>query len=68
MQTEKAKSSHFDRMRGFKNQIFPTLIDLCFTYYVLGIINSRLFAERIFQNFKFDESLFEENITRGVAF
>ena len=25
MQTEKAKSSHFDRKRGFKNQIFPTL-------------------------------------------
>ena len=25
MQTEKAKSSHFDRTRGFKNQIFPTL-------------------------------------------
>jgi hypothetical protein len=24
MQTEKAKSSHFDRTRGFKNQIFPT--------------------------------------------
>ena len=23
-QTEKAKSSHFDRTRGFKNQIFPT--------------------------------------------
>ena len=28
MQTEKAKSSHFDRTRGFKNQIFPTLV-LC---------------------------------------
>ena len=26
MQTEKAKSSHFDRTRGFKNQIFPTKI------------------------------------------
>ena len=26
MQTEKAKSSHFDRTRGFKNQIFPTLV------------------------------------------
>ena len=25
MQTEKAKSSHFDRTRGDKNQIFPTL-------------------------------------------
>ena len=25
MQTEKAKSSHFDRTRGFKNQIFPTI-------------------------------------------
>ena len=25
MQTEKAKSSHFDRTRGLKNQIFPTL-------------------------------------------
>ena len=25
MQTEKAKSSHFDRTRGHKNQIFPTL-------------------------------------------
>ena len=24
MQTEKAKSSHFDRARGDKNQIFPT--------------------------------------------
>ena len=24
MQTEKAKSSHFDRTRGDKNQIFPT--------------------------------------------
>jgi hypothetical protein len=24
MQTEKAKSSHFDRTRGLKNQIFPT--------------------------------------------
>ena len=24
IQTEKAKSSHFDRTRGFKNQIFPT--------------------------------------------
>ena len=26
MQTEKAKSSHFDRTRGDKKQIFPTLI------------------------------------------
>ena len=26
MQTEKAKSSHFDRTRGFKNQIFPTFM------------------------------------------
>ena len=26
IQTEKAKSSHFDRMRGDKNQIFPTLV------------------------------------------
>ena len=26
MQTEKAKSSHFDRSRGDKNQIFRTLI------------------------------------------
>ena len=26
MQTEKAKSSHFDRTRGLKNQIFPTLV------------------------------------------
>ena len=26
MQTEKAKSSHFDRTRGLKNQIFPTII------------------------------------------
>ena len=26
MQTEKAKSSHFDRTRGDKSQIFPTLI------------------------------------------
>ena len=26
MQTEKAKSSHFDRTRGFKNQIFPTIV------------------------------------------
>ena len=26
MQTEKAKSSHFDRTRGFKNQIFPTMV------------------------------------------
>ena len=25
MQTEKAKSSHFDRTRGDKKQIFPTL-------------------------------------------
>ena len=25
MQTEKAKSSHFDRTRGFKNQIFSSL-------------------------------------------
>ena len=25
MQTEQAKSSHFDRARGLKNQIFPTL-------------------------------------------
>jgi hypothetical protein len=24
IQTEKAKSSHFDRTRGYKNQIFPT--------------------------------------------
>jgi hypothetical protein len=24
IQTEKAKSSHFDRTRGDKNQIFPT--------------------------------------------
>ena len=28
MQTEKAKSSHFDRTRGDKNQIFPTLISI----------------------------------------
>ena len=27
MQTVKAKSSHFDRTRGDKNQIFPTLAD-----------------------------------------
>ena len=26
MQTEKAKFSHFDRTRGFKNQIFPTKV------------------------------------------
>ena len=26
IQTEKAKSSHFDRTRGDKNQIFPTLV------------------------------------------
>ena len=26
MQTEKAKSSQFDRTRGDKNQIFPTLV------------------------------------------
>ena len=26
LQTEKAKSSHFDRTRGDKNQIFPTLL------------------------------------------
>ena len=26
MQTEKAKSSHFDRTRGLKNQIFPTSV------------------------------------------
>ena len=26
IQTEKAKSSHFDRTRGDKNQIFPTLL------------------------------------------
>ena len=25
-QTEKAKSSHFDRTRGGKNQIFPTIV------------------------------------------
>ena len=25
MQTEKAKSSHFDRTRELKNQIFPTI-------------------------------------------
>ena len=25
LKTEKAKSSHFDRTRGYKNQIFPTL-------------------------------------------
>ena len=25
MQTEKAKSSHFDRTRGGKNKIYPTL-------------------------------------------
>ena len=28
MQTEKAKSSHFDRTRGDKKQIFPTLVSL----------------------------------------
>ena len=28
MQTEKAKSSHFDRTRGDKNQIFPTLVTI----------------------------------------
>ena len=28
MQTERAKSSHFDRTRGLKNQIFPTLESL----------------------------------------
>ena len=27
IQTEKAKSSHFDRTRGDKNQIFPTLVN-----------------------------------------
>ena len=28
MQTETAKSSHFDRTRGLKNQIFPTYVVL----------------------------------------
>ena len=28
MQTEKAKSSHFDRTRGLKKQIFPTYMHL----------------------------------------
>ena len=27
LKTEKAKSSHFDRTRGGKNQIFPTKVD-----------------------------------------
>ena len=31
IQTEKAKSSHFDRTRGDKNQIFPTLVCLQYT-------------------------------------
>ena len=32
MQTEKAKSSHFDRTRGDKNQIFPTLVSQAMEY------------------------------------
>ena len=32
MQTEKAKSSHFDRTRGDKNQIFRTLVSRPFTH------------------------------------
>ena len=38
MKTEKAKSSHFDRTRGFKNQIFPTpvyYIEYCRIFTVL---------------------------------
>ena len=30
IQTEKAKSSHFDRTRGDKKQIFPTLASIKF--------------------------------------
>ena len=32
MQTEKAKSSHIDRTRGDKNQIFPTYAPAFFGY------------------------------------
>ena len=41
---------------------------LQFNGIVLWTTNSRLFAERIFQNFKFDESLFEETLEQGVPF
>ena len=34
MQTEKAKSSHFDRTRGDKNQIFRTYISKSFFYLI----------------------------------
>ena len=34
IQTEKAKSSHFDRTRGDKNQIFPTLV------LIPGVVNN----------------------------
>ena len=36
IQTEKAKSSHFDRTRGDKTQIFPTLIPLSIQYLERG--------------------------------
>ena len=35
MQTEKAKSSHFDRTRGDKNQIFPTY--MFSSFWLLGV-------------------------------
>ena len=40
MQTEKAKSSHFDRTRGFKNQIFPTQ-EMCIETFIRPLRDDR---------------------------
>ena len=40
MQTEKAKSSHFDRTKGDKNQIFPTLVNAEFTSLIPHLVET----------------------------
>ena len=61
MQTEKAKSSHFDRTRGDKNQIFPTLVQRLIQHY--QHISVWYFDSRclVFLNFQFNYSVISKH-------
>ena len=58
MQTEKAKSSHFDRTRGDKNQIFPTQVIL---RVVIGSL-AHLMALKGWVELMFQIQLFQNSI------
>ena len=47
MQTEKAKSSHFDRTRGDKKQIFPTLMTRWLKFSFINLLQKIQFPNRI---------------------